>query len=172
MSKELFIIAHNIRSAYNVGAIFRTADGMGASKIYLTGYSPTPHDKQKILQTSAQKMITKTALGAENNLAWEYHEDVIKLIEKLKKENIEIVALEQDDRSVDYKTYVPQKSVALILGNEPAGMEVDVIALCDAVIEIPMYGKKNSLNVAVAFGVAGYEICGKIKGIKCKKQIS
>jgi len=161
--KKLFIIAHNIRSAYNVGAIFRTADGMGAAKIYLTGYSPTPHDKQKILQTSAQKMIAKTALGAENNLPWEYCENINELIVKLKKEEVEIVALEQDARSVDYEKYIPQKSVALILGNEPIGMERKVLDLCDAIIEIPMRGKKNSLNVAVAFGVAGYAIYGKIK---------
>lgn len=161
--KKLFIIAHNIRSAYNIGAIFRTADGMGASKIYLTGYSPTPHDKKKILQTSAQKMIAKTALGAENNLPWEYCENINELVVKLKKEEVEIVALEQDVRSVDYEKYIPQKSVALILGNEPVGMEREVLDACDAIIEIPMRGKKNSLNVAVAFGVAGYSIYGKIK---------
>lgn len=163
MFKKLFVIAHNIRSAYNVGAIFRTADGMGAAKIYLTGYSPTPHDSKKILQTSAQKMIAKTALGAENNLPWEYYEDLTMLINELRQKNVEILALEQDERSVDYKAYIPQKSVALILGNEPAGMGADVVSLCDAVVEIPMHGKKNSLNVAIAFGIAGYEICGKIK---------
>lgn len=163
MTKNLFVIAHNIRSAYNIGAIFRTADGMGAAKVYLTGYSPTPHDKKKILQTSAQKMIAKTALGAENNLSWEHCEDLMVLINKLRQENVEIIALEQDKRSVDYRAYFPQKSVALILGNEPLGMEADVVDLCDTVVEIPMQGKKNSLNVAVAFGIAGYEICGKIK---------
>lgn len=163
MPKKLFIIAHNIRSAYNVGAIFRTADGVGAAKIYLTGYSPTPHDQKKIMQTSSQKMIAKTALGAENNLSWEYHEDIKELINKLKQEDVAIVALEQDLHSVDYEKYIPQKSVALILGNEPSGMETDVLDSCDAIIEIPMRGKKNSLNVAVALGVAGYAIYGKIK---------
>lgn len=160
---KLVIIAHNIRSAYNVGAIFRTADGMGASKLYLTGYSPTPHDKKKILQTSAQKMIAKTALGAQETLAWEYCKNIKELIKKLKQEGVAIVALEQDERSVDYEKYIPQKSVALILGNEPIGVEREVLDLCDAIIEIPMRGKKNSLNVAVALGVAGYAIYGKIK---------
>ena len=163
MSMKLVIIAHNIRSAYNVGAIFRTADGMGASKLYLTGYSPTPHDKKKILQTSAQKMIAKTALGAQETLAWEYCKNIKELIKKLKQEGVAIVALEQDERSVDYEKYIPQKSVALILGNEPIGVEREVLDLCDAIIEIPMRGKKNSLNVAVALGVAGYAIYGKIK---------
>ncbi len=160
--KELYIIAHDIRSAYNVGAIFRTADGIGIDKLYLTGYSPSPHDNKKILQTSVQKMIAKTALGAENNLVWEKRDDIFDLLKELKNNNFEIIALEQDDRSVDYKNYVPQKSVVLILGNEPSGMEKEVIDLCDAVIEIPMRGEKNSLNVAVAFGIAGYELYNKI----------
>lgn len=160
--KELCIIAHNIRSAYNVGSIFRTADGMGAKKLYLTGYTPSPHDGKKILQTSAQKMIAKTALGAEKNLAWEKKENISELIRELKDRNFEIVALEQDDRSIDYKNYIPQKSIALILGNEPVGMEKEVVDACDAIIEIPMRGTKNSLNVAVALGVAGYELYNRI----------
>lgn len=163
MSKDIFIIVHNIRSAYNVGAIFRTADGMGVKKVYLTGYTPSPHDERKILQTSAQRMIAKTALGAEKSVEWEYHEKVLVLIKELQGRNVEIVALEQDARSVDYMEYFPEKSVALILGNEPAGMEKEVIDSCDMIVEIPMYGKKNSLNVAVAFGIAGYAICSKIK---------
>ncbi len=163
--KNLFVVAHNIRSAYNVGAIFRTADGMGAKKLFLTGYSPAPYDGKKLLQTSAQKMIEKTALGAEKTMPWESHEKVAKLIEKLKKKKIEIIALEQDKRSVSYLKYFPCKSVALIVGNEPQGIESKLLELCDAVVDIPMRGKKNSLNVAVALGVAGYTMYDKIKEV-------
>lgn len=159
---KLYIIAHNIRSAYNIGAIFRTADGMGASKIFLTGYSPDPYDGKKILQTSAQKMISKTALGAEKVFSWEKKEDILSLIAQLKKDGFMVVALEQDTRSIDYLELTPNSSVALIVGNEPVGMEREVIAACDAVMEIPMRGKKNSLNVAVALGIAGYVLYDKI----------
>ena len=155
---ELCIIAHNIRSAYNVGSIFRTADGAGATKIFLTGYSPTPHDGKRILQTSAQNMIAKTALGAEKKLPWEHHADIAELLETLKKEGFAIVALEQAENSVDYRTYHAQKSVALIVGNEPVGMEQEVLDACDTIIEIPMRGSKNSLNVGVALGIALYAL--------------
>ena len=159
---KLYIIAHNIRSAYNIGAIFRTADGMGANKVLLTGYSPDPHDGTKILQTSAQRMIAKTALGAEKTLPWEKREDIFEMIAELKGQGFMIVALEQDARSMDYRSVIASGSVALIVGNEPAGMEREVIATCDAVMEIPMRGQKNSLNVAVALGIAGYALYDKI----------
>ena len=156
MDKNLVVIAYNIRSAYNIGAIFRTADGMGASKIYLAGYSPSPD--QGIKQTAAGKMIAKTALGSEQNLSWEKKNRILPLLKKLKKENFQIVALEQDPKSIDYRKFNPKFPLALILGNEPAGIDKRVLGLCDRVVEIPMRGRKNSLNVAVAFGVAGYKI--------------
>lgn len=158
MKKELVIIAHNIRSAYNVGAIFRTADGMGAKRLYLTGFSPSPQKEGAIREDSYHKKIAKTALGAEKSLGWRKKGRISPLIKKLKEEGFKIVALEQNENSVDYRKFNPKYPMALILGNEPKGIDRKILKICDAIIEIPMRGKKNSLNVAVALGIAGYEI--------------
>ncbi|KKU54864.1 MAG: tRNA/rRNA methyltransferase [Candidatus Moranbacteria bacterium GW2011_GWE1_49_15] len=157
------VIVHNIRSAYNVGSIFRTADGIGADRIYLTGYTPSPAKEGALYLSKAQKMITKTALGAERYVSWEKATSIGKLLDKLKKEGVTVAALEQDERSVDYKEFVPDFPIALLLGNEPKGIDKRILKKCDAYIEIPMRGDKKSLNVSVAFGVAGYEIYSKIK---------
>lgn len=156
-------MAHNIRSAYNVGAIFRVADGMGADKVYLTGYTPSPCDKEKLYQTQAQKMIAKTALGAEKNISWKKFKNPGRLISTLKAQKIKIVALEQSPGSVHYKKFKPYFPLILIVGNEPKGIDKRILNQCDQIIEIPMYGKKNSLNVAVALAIAGYEIRDKMK---------
>lgn len=158
MEKELYIIAHNIRSAYNVGSIFRTAEGLGAKKIYLTGYTPYPADSKEFDAKKSRRMISKTALGAEENVAWEREEDIFKVIEKLKKEKFQIVALELDKKSQDLKDFQPKFPCALILGNEVLGVDEKLLKLCDALIQIPMQGKKESFNVSVAAGIAIYEI--------------
>lgn len=168
MRIEMVIIAHNIRSAYNIGAIFRTADGMGAFKVYLTGYSPCPHPlrgsvaggplRKPIYTKPHEKMIAKTALGAENNLAWEKRARLAPLLKELKSQKFHIVALEQNKKSLDYRKYKTRFPLALMIGSEPKGIDPRILKKCDAVIEIPMRGKKNSLNVAVALGVAGYEL--------------
>ena len=161
MRKKLFLILHDIRSAYNAGAIFRTADGAGVSKIYLTGYTPCPPDKNKSHKTQADKMIEKTALGAEKSVAWEKCEDLENLLQKLNPpaggEKISIVALEKTKNSTDIKKFKATFPIALILGNEVEGISKDIIKKCDAIIEIPMRGKKESLNVSVAAGIAMYE---------------
>lgn len=144
----LYPILHNIRSAYNVGAIFRTADACGISKIYVTGYTAGPVDRFG----RPDAMIAKTALGAEKTIAWERAE-IVPLIEKLKGEGVQMVALEQSPRSVDYKQYDATAPTALILGNEVGGVEKELLELCDAIIEIPMRGAKESLNVSVAAGI-------------------
>lgn len=149
MPKErLFIILNNIRSALNVGAIFRTADAAGVSKIFLCGYTPTPEDNK----------VKKTALGAENFVPWEKHFQVWRVLEKLKKEGVQIVALEQTPKSIDYRKFKPRFPVALIVGNEVSGLSDKILKYVDKIIAIPMYGKKESLNVAVAFGIAVYKI--------------
>lgn len=158
MKSEFYLILHRIRSAYNVGSIFRSADGMGVDKIFITGFTQAPSKKDYILQTKAEKMLSKTALGADKYVPWEKGQSVSKVIERLKKEGFEIVALEQDKESVDYRKFKPTKKVALILGNEPRGIDRRIIKKCDRIVEIPMRGKKQSLNVAVAFGVAGYKL--------------
>lgn len=160
MKKELFLILHNIRSAYNVGSIFRTADGVGVKKIFLTGYTPAPFvfKSSAIHQTKAEKMLAKTALGAQAYVEWEKHEDIFDVMGQLKNEGSKIVALEQDKKSQDYREFSTESSVALILGNEPLGVEKEVLEVCDYAVEIPMRGKKKSLNVSVAAGIATYEL--------------
>lgn len=148
------LILPNIRSALNVGAIFRTADAVGIDKIYLTGYTPRPTDKFG----RVQKDIAKSALGAETWIKWEYEESLTKLITKLKKEKYQIIALEQDDKSVDYRKVKKGNTVAIILGEEVNGIDKKILKRCDVIAEIPMHGKKESLNVSVACGVALFRI--------------
>lgn len=157
------VIAHNIRSAHNIGSIFRTADGCGVDKIFLTGYTPLPATQETVYLTRAHKDFAKTALGAEKNIAWEYQEDVIALIEQLKAKQYQIVALEQDEKSIDYRVYQPKQNTALFIGNEVDGVDVEVLQQADIILEIPMRGQKNSLNVSVAFGIAAFEIKSKIE---------
>ena len=158
---KFYLILHRIRSAYNVGSMFRTADGIGVDKIFLTGFTQRPSLKEYEMQTKAEKMLSKTALGADKYVQWEGVKNISSVIDRLKKERIEIVALEQDKKSIDYKQFrisKGKKGVALIVGNEPRGIDKRIVKKCDKIIEIPMRGEKKSLNVAVALGVAGYEI--------------
>ena len=138
------LIAHNIRSLWNVGSLFRTCDGMGVEKLYLTGYTGTPPRKE----------ITKTALGAEEFVPWEHMDEPMHVIDDLKKEGWQIVSLEQTDQSISISDFEAKFPLCLILGNEIVGVRDDVLEKSDAVIEIPMLGKKESLNVAVAAGIA------------------
>ncbi|EKD58239.1 MAG: tRNA/rRNA methyltransferase (SpoU) [uncultured bacterium] len=158
LDNKLFLILHDIRSAYNVGAIFRTADGSGVSKIYLSGYTPAPAEDDKLAKSRADKMIEKTALGAEQSVSWEKCDDLGKLLESLKEENFSIVALEKNDDSIDIRKYDKKFPMAIILGNEVDGVDQSVLEKCDAVVSIPMRGKKESLNVSVAAGIAMYEM--------------
>ena len=149
-TKELCLALHNIRSVYNVGAIFRTADARGVSKIYLCGYTPAPIDRFG----RARKDIAKAALGAEKMVSWESVESLSSLISKLKKEKYRILALEQDEASINYKKAKLEKKNLLILGEEVKGIEKEILKTCDEILEIPMKGEKESLNVSVAAGVA------------------
>ena len=146
------VILENIRSAYNVGAMFRTADGAGISKIYLVGYTPAPIDKFK----RPQKEIAKTALGAEFSVPWEQVDDMKKLLNSLKNAGYTTIALEQHGSSelvTEISNYTP---FALVVGSEVDGVKEATLKLVDKILEIPMYGEKNSLNVASAFAVAVY----------------
>ena len=163
---KFYLILHRIRSAYNVGSMFRTADGIGVDKIFLTGFTQRPSDKEYELQAKAEKMLSKTALGADRYVEWEGSKNITTIIDRLKKEGVEIVALEQDEQSIDYrklKVGKNKKGVALIVGNEPKGVDKRILKKCDTIIEIPMRGQKKSLNVSVALGIAGYEIGNSIK---------
>lgn len=154
MKSQLELILHNIRSNHNVGSIFRTADGAGVAKLWLTGYTPTPLDQFKRVNNE----IAKTALGAEQSLAWEKRESIVDLITELKKEGYKILALEQNEKSVNYTKAKLAGKTALIVGNEVGGVEPEVLNLCDQIIEIPMRGSKESLNVAVATGIALFRL--------------
>lgn len=154
--KEVFVLLHNIRSTHNVGSIFRTSDSLGVTKIYLSGYTPTPVDKFGRLR----KDIAKVALGAEKDIEWEYVKDSEKIIKKLKKLKYQIIGLEQARNSIDYKKVKVKYPILFIVGNEVGGIENRVLSLCNVVAEIPMRGKKESLNVSVAFGVALFRILG------------
>ncbi len=150
----MFLILYNIRSAHNVGSIFRTADGAGVEKLYLVGTTPTPIDRFG----RVRKDVAKVALGAEVSVPWEYYKTVSPLMQKLQKEGVCIVAVEQDTSSMSYKKFVPHGSVAYIVGNEVDGIPKGVLKKCDHVIEIPMHGKKESLNVSVATGIILFQV--------------
>lgn len=146
--QKLIIILNNIRSRENVGSIFRTADAAGVNKVYLCGITPTPpHEK-----------ISKTALGAETYVPWEYHKQTWRLLASLKKEGINIVALEQAKGSVDLFKFKSQPMLALVVGNEVKGLSPQILKYCDKKVFIPMHGKKESLNVSVAAGIALFQL--------------
>jgi len=161
--KKIVLILHNIRSAHNVGAMFRTADGAGIDEIILSGYTPAPPKKGALYLTDADKALRKTALGAEESVPWRKIISPTRFLNQLKKDAYETVALEQAEGSVDYRIYQPKKNVALIVGNEVVGVEKKVLKQCDTILEIPMRGKKNSLNVSVATGIALYQISSTMK---------
>lgn len=162
MSKSVILISHNIRSTFNIGSIFRTCDGLGVDKIYLTGYSPYPkHDTDTRLPYLADKItkqINKTALGAENFVAWEYNIDPIDVINSLKSDGYEIVGLEQHPKSINLNDYKPTDKVALIIGEEIDGVSAELLWLADKIVEIPMRGQKESLNVSIATAITLYKI--------------
>ena len=153
--REIYVLLHNIRSTHNVGSIFRTADALGVTKIYLSGFSPTPTDRFG----RQRKDIAKVSLGAEN-LPWEYVSVPEKTIKDLKKKKFQIVGLEQGKSSVDYKKAKIKTPVLFVVGNEVEGVDKKTLSLCDVIAEIPMKGKKESLNVSVAFGVALFRMLG------------
>ncbi len=147
--KDIYLILHNIRSTHNVGSIFRTADASGVKKIYLCGYTPTPIDRFG----RKRKDVAKVALGAEETVEWKHEKSIGDLINRLKNENVKVVAVEQDKNSISYKDFILEKDTAFILGEERNGVEKEILSKCDAVVEIPMKGEKESLNVSVATGV-------------------
>lgn len=154
--REVVLILHNVRSAGNVGSIFRTADAAGVTRIFLTGYTPAPVDRFGRMRRD----IAKTALGAEHSVPWEKRASLSRLVASLKRKSLSIVALEQGARAIDYRTYQPRFPAAFILGNEVRGIDARTLRLCDTVVEIPMRGTKESLNVSVAAGVLLFRVLG------------
>lgn len=152
--KNSILILPDIRSALNVGAIFRTADAVGIDTIILTGYTPRPTDAFE----RVQKDIAKAALGAEKTISWEYKKTLLSLLRSLKKNGYTIIALEQDKKAIDYRKIKVPKKVAIILGPEVTGLSKKILDECDQIMYIPMYGMKESLNVSVAAGIALFRI--------------
>jgi len=149
---HLVVLVDNVRSAWNVGSILRSADGFGFSHAYLCGITPTPE----------QEAVQKTSLGAEDFVTWSYHKDAVKLVKGLRVEGWKVVGLEEDKRAISLSglsnSILP---TVLILGNEVTGVDPGLLNLCDEVLYIPMHGQKRSFNVAVAFGIAAYALIGK-----------
>ncbi len=161
MKKDFFVIANNIRSLFNVGSVFRTADAFSVSKIFLTGYTPAPDNLKH------KSKINKTALGAEDFVLWEKKKSAGLVIKHLKKQGIKIVALENNinsslpplfKRGGEMQILAKKSGIALLLGEEVKGINISLLKQCDYLLTIPMSGKKESLNVSVAFGIAAYEI--------------
>lgn len=146
---KIAVHLHNIRSAFNVGSVFRTADAAGVSKLFLSGYTPQPVDRFG----RARPDIAKVALGAEKYLPWEYEKHAYAVITKARKEGWHIVGVEQDKRAIDYRKLQLEDPTLFVLGNEVRGISPALRKHCDELIEIPMRGKKESLNVAVAAGI-------------------
>ncbi|HUC90240.1 MAG TPA: TrmH family RNA methyltransferase [Patescibacteria group bacterium] len=158
--REIILIAHNLRSCHNVGSLLRTADGLGVSRVILSGYTPHPaHNNDRRMPHEAAKItaqIHKTALGAEESVNWDYHQDILAVIAKLKKEGWAVAAVEQSETSKDLHKYHPPQKIALLVGREVEGVEPEVLNACDLELEISMFGKKESYNVVQAAAMALY----------------
>lgn len=147
-----YVILDNVRSAHNVGAIFRTADGAGITKIYLCGYTPRPIDRFG----REQAEIAKTSLGAHKTVVWEAADDISDIISRLKAEGVVIATIEQTYTSIDYRTWESSVDVAFVFGNEVDGVQPAVSEISDVVLELPMLGSKESLNVSTTAGIILY----------------
>ena len=151
----LIVILDNVRSLNNIGSVFRTCDAFLIEKIYLCGITATPPNKE----------IHKTALGATDSVAWEYVENTLLVVEKLKEQEVYIISIEQAENSTmlnDFRSNGKQK-YAIIFGNEVKGVEQEVVSASDEVIEIPQYGTKHSLNISVSAGIAIWELAMKLR---------
>jgi 23S rRNA (guanosine2251-2'-O)-methyltransferase len=158
--RQIILIAHNLRSAHNVGSLLRTAEGLGVERVILSGITPhgpfpgdrrLPHESAKVLG-----MLHKTALGAETMLPWQYHHNILPVLAKLQKEGWTIAAVEQTEDARELPTYHPPHKIVLLVGREVEGVEPEVLAACDTALEIPMFGKKESYNVVQAAAMALY----------------
>jgi 23S rRNA (guanosine2251-2'-O)-methyltransferase len=157
---DIVVVAHNIRSAHNVGSIFRTADGFGVSKLILSGYTPYPRcqDDPRLPHVSEKltSQIHKSALGAELLVTFDYQAQPD--LASLRQDGYVIAGLEQDERSIELREYHSPEKIALLLGEEVHGLTDELKWECDVLLEIPMHGKKESFNVSVAAGIALYAL--------------
>ncbi|MEO7364400.1 MAG: TrmH family RNA methyltransferase [Candidatus Saccharimonadales bacterium] len=158
--RSIIVIAHNLRSAHNVGSLLRTAEGLGIKRVYLTGYTPFPQQIDDIrlphIAAKVNHNIAKTALGAEHSQSWEHRADIDKLLIDLRSRGYVIAALEQWPTAQQLHNYRPPERLAVVLGREVEGLEPDVIESCDLQLMIPMSGHKESFNVVQAAAMAMY----------------
>jgi tRNA G18 (ribose-2'-O)-methylase SpoU len=154
----IIIVLDDIRSLHNIGSVFRTSDAFLVEKIYLCGITATPPNKE----------IHKTALGATETVVWEHHENVLEVIQNLKKENISVFAIEQVENSIFLNDFQVEKNkkYALVFGNEVFGVSQEAVEICDGTIEIPQLGTKHSLNIAVSAGIVVWDLFSKINNFK------
>ena len=146
--KRIAVLLDNVRSAWNVGSILRSADGFGFSHAFLCGITPTPD----------REAVAKTSLGAEHFVPWSYHKDAVRLVQSLKSEGWMVCGLEDHQKSLPIGGRARYEDVLLVLGNEITGVDPELLDLCDEVFFIPMHGEKRSFNVAIAFGIAAYAL--------------
>ena len=160
--RTIVLIAHNLRSVHNVGSLLRTAEGIGVTKVYLTGYTPYPLEKndKRLPHLSAKlnSQISKTALGAEKTIDWEHFDSVLPVIKELLSAGFTVAALEQATNSITLADFRPPDKLALIVGREVEGIEPEVIQQASVVLEIPMFGQKESFNVVQAAAMALYRL--------------
>lgn len=157
---KIVVIAHNIRSAHNIGSLIRTCDGLGIDRVYMTGYTPHPEIVNDVrlphVASHVTKMIHKTALGAENAVSWVAGKGIHNIINELQTHNFKIVGLETSHNAVPLHCFKSKENIALLLGNEIRGIEQSLLDICDETVVIPMLGKKESLNVTEAASMALY----------------
>jgi len=158
---QIHLVLNNLRSVYNAGSLFRTADAAGVAHVHLVGTTPAPTDRFGRIR----KDFHKTALGAEEIIPWTYHENFHKCVHYLQNNNIVLVALEQSPNSIPYTEIPTEKDLAIIVGNEPEGFSPEDLVLCDTIAEIPQYGEKESLNVSVAAGIALFDVARRSRGL-------
>ncbi len=157
----LYLILENLRSSYNVGSVFRTCDSTCITKLFLCGYTPLPPDLG----------ISKTALGAEEYVPWEYAPEALAVVEFLQSEGIFVAAFETTSKSINLYDFSFPKPAAIVVGNEKDGISLDVLNRADAVVQVPAWGYKNSLNAANLCGIALYEAIrqyGKSEKLFCR----
>lgn len=157
---EIVVIAHDIRSTHNIGSLLRTAEGLGISHVYISGHSPYPSEvndsRLPHIHQKLTRQIHKTALGAESSQVWSHTDNIETLLKELKTEGYALVGLEQDPKAVKLPDYKPPEKVAVLLGREVEGLEQDLIKECDQLVEIPMFGQKESFNVVQAAAMMLY----------------
>lgn len=159
---DIILIAHNLRSAHNVGSLLRTAEGLGVAEVILSGYTPYPllaaEDRLPHLANKIDRQIAKTALGAEKTQIWSHQTDIVATIARLRADGYYCAAIEQTERSTPLPGYVAPPKLVLLVGREVEGLEPEVVAACDVVLEIPMFGQKESYNVVQAAAMALYQV--------------